>query len=144
MPNSTARDIIAEFIRCCDVAASGGNADPYALLADNVSVMVNGTTPLSGHFPGLNIVKAVLVDTAKDRVKRANVSLVEFVGTGQRVAALLKLTAETVDGKIYNEKGDSCGSVFEVKDGKITEILFFPDTTLIETVLYNRRYVPNQ
>jgi ketosteroid isomerase-like protein len=83
------------------------------------------------------------VDTAKDRVKWTNVSIEEFVGTGQRVAALLKVTAETVDGKIYNENGDTSGCIFQVKDGKINEIFFFPDTTLIETVLYNRRYVPN-
>ena len=144
MSNMTARDIITEFVKRCDTAASGGIADPYALLDDNVSVMVNGTTPLSGHFPGLAIVKAILVDTAKDRVKKANVSIEEFVGTGDRVATLLKVQAETVDGKIYNELGDSCGCVFEVKNGKIVEIFFFPDTTLIETVIYNRRYVPNQ
>lgn len=56
MSNTTTRDIIKEFIRRCDMAASGGNANPYTLLDDKVTALV----------------KAILVDTARDRVKRAN------------------------------------------------------------------------
>ena len=140
----TTKETVAEFIRRCDRAGKGGDADPYSLLDGQVNFMVNGTTPLSGTFPGLNILKIVLLDTVKKRVRRGSVSAEEFVGTGDRVAALLRITAETVDGRIYNENGETCGCLFRVKDGKITEIFLFPDTTLIETIIYNRTYVLNQ
>ncbi len=141
---SPSKEIIIEFIRRCDVAARGGDADPYVLLDKQVTFIVNGTTPLSGTFPGLTIIKLVLVNTVKKRVKRGTVSVEEFVGTGNRVATLLMITAETLDGKVYNESSETCGCLFEVKDGKISEIFLFPDTTLIETVIYNRKYVLNR
>lgn len=143
MTNTNSRDIVSEFISRCDIALSGGDADPYELLDDGLTLIVNGMTPISGYFPGLSFIKAMFLDAVKMRVNRANLFLEELVGTGNRVGSLLKVKAETVDGKIYNENEDSCGCVFEVIDGKITEIFFFPDTTLIETVLYNRKYVPN-
>ena len=141
---SETQDIITDFVGRCDKAASGGGgADPYELLTDDVVVTVNGTTPLSGRYPGQEIVRNILVDTAITRFKSANVSVEEFVGQGERVAALIKLTGESVDGKAYNPKGEVGGCVFGVKDGKIYEIFMFADTTMIEMVLFNRKYVPN-
>jgi ketosteroid isomerase-like protein len=106
---------------------------PYDLLSDDVIVTVNGTTPISGRFPGLAIVKGVLVDTVQERVASARVAVEECVGQGARVAALVTITGVTHQGRAYNEKGEPCGCVFEVRGDR-----------LIETVLFQRQYVPNQ
>lgn len=145
MTLSASQQTISEFIARCDSRMSGGGGeDPCALLTGDVVVTVNGTTPISGRFPGLDIVRGILVDTVAERMQRINVSVEEFVGRGERVASLLKITGETKAGKTYNEKGEVCGCVFGVADGKINEIFLFPDTTLIEMVLFNRKYVPNK
>ncbi len=145
MPASTSQETISKFVERCDDWMSGGDGpSPYDMITDDVVVTVNGTTPVSGRFPGLEIVKGVLVDTVDERLEKANVSVEEFVGQGPRVATLLKLTGETKKGKTYNEKNELCGCVFEVRDDKICEVFLFPDTTLIEMVLFNRKYVPNQ
>jgi len=124
--------------------SGGGGEDPYDLLTDDVVVTLNGTTPISGRFPNLEIVKGILVDTVEERMKHIHVSVEEYVGRDARVATLLKITGETKSGKTYNEKGEVCGCVFGVAKGKINEIFLFPDTTLIEMVLFNRKYVPNK
>jgi ketosteroid isomerase-like protein len=145
MTQSASQKVISEFIERCDARMSGrGGADPCELLASNVVVTVNGTTPVSGRFPGLEIVKGILVDTVAERMLAINVSVEEFVGQGERVATLLKITGRTKQGRTYNEKGEVCGCVFEVKGGRVTEVFLFPDTTLIEMVLFNRKYVPNK
>lgn len=144
MSESASQAVIANFIQRCDAWMSGrGGPSPYDLLRKDVVVTVNGTTPVSGRFPGLDIVKGVLVDTVQERVASGHVSVEEYVGRGERVATLLKIAGETKRGKTYNEKGEVCGCVFEVKDDQITEIFLFPDTTLIEMVMFERKYVPN-
>lgn len=135
--------VVQEFIRRVNDAAGGGKADPYELLDEAVIVIVNGTTPLSGYYPGLRIVRNVLLSTARRRIRAATVSLIDSVGTGERIGALLEITARTRDGKTYNHARDPAGCMFGVRDGKISSIHLFPDTTLIETVIFNQRFVPN-
>ncbi|MFB3814096.1 MAG: hypothetical protein ACE14L_08280 [Terriglobales bacterium] len=137
------RDIVREFIARCDEAGRGGTADPYALLDENVNVMVNGTTALSGQFPNLECVRSILVNTAKARIRSAHFSVTEFVGSGSRLAALLMITAQTVDGRTYNQEQKPCGAVFTVVDGKIRAIQLYPLTSQIETVLFHKTFVSN-
>lgn len=139
----SSKDIVREFIVRINDAVKGGRMDPFELLDEEVRVSVNGTTPLSGNYPDLQIVRNVLLSTAKRRIKSASIDLIDCIGTGKRVGTLLKITAQTVDNKTYNEAGDPAGCLFGVQDGKITEIHLFPDTTLIETVIFNREFVPN-
>ena len=139
----TAKAVVCDFIQRLDDAVSGGQADPFALMHDNITITVNGTPPLSGNYPNLQIVRNVLLCTIKRRIKSASISLIDCIGTGKRVGTLLHITARTVDNKTYNEADDPAGCLFEVQDGKINEIQLFPDTTLIETVIFNREFVPN-
>jgi ketosteroid isomerase-like protein len=139
----SSKDIVREFIVRVNDAMKGGRMDPFELLDEEVRVLINGTTPLSGNYPNLQIVRNVLLCTTKRRIKSASISLIDCIGTGKRVGTLLKITAQTVDNRTYNEAGDPAGCLFGVQDGKISEIHLFPDTTLIETVIFNREFVPN-
>ena len=139
MNTHDARSIITEFIGRCNEATEAA----YELLSEDVIVTVNGTTPLSGRFPGLRVVKGILVDTARVVIARVKLTILEFVGAGYRVAVVLLVSGEAVDGECFNDEGRACGCVFTVDKGLITEILFFPDTSLIELVLYKRLFVPN-
>ncbi len=45
------KDIVREFIVRVNDAVKGGRMDPFELLHEDVRVLVNGTTPLSGYYP---------------------------------------------------------------------------------------------
>ena len=138
----TPKEIVTEFIARCDLAASGGNADPWAMLIDDVQVSLPGKTIISGEYPNKEIVQNVLVASVAERITGANVSISSLVAQGNRVAALLVTTGETVDGQTYNPKREPNGVTFGVKGHQIEEIVLFPDNTMIETVIMGRRYLP--
>jgi len=131
-------DVVREF-----VTYLRGGADPWALLSEQAVVIVNGTTPLSGRYPGIALIRGILVDSAKNVIGSLSVGISEVIGTGARVAALLSLSGQSVAGAPFNEEGRLCGCVFAVRGGLIEEIILFPDTSLIEIALYQRKYVPD-
>ena len=125
------------------VARLNSGADPWALLSEMAVVTVNGTTPLSGRYPGIELIRGILVDTARNVIASLAVDIRELIGTGSRVAALLRISGRSVAGVPLNEEGHLCGCVFAVNAGMIQEVILFPDTSLIELALYRRRYVPD-
>ncbi len=132
------KDVVCDFI-----ARLNSGADPWALLSDGVVVTINGTTPLSGRYPGVGLIRGILVDTARVVIASLTVNINELIGTGARVAALLNISGRTVAGTQFNESGRLCGCVFSITDGVIHEMVLFPDTSLIELALYRRRFVPD-
>ncbi len=140
----TAKDMVAAFIRNVDAALRGGDGDPWRFLHPDLRVWINGTTPLSGCYPGLDIVRSVLIDTAAGVIDGARVRLIDMVGSGHRVGALLEIRAQARAGRTYNEAGDPAGCLFIIRDDRISDIRLFPDTTQIETVLFGRQFVPSR
>lgn len=138
-----ARDVVAAFISRVDSVLRGRPADPYELLSDNVIVVVIGTTPLSGVYFGQDELRKILAPTAALRIKSGEVTLLDSIAASDRVGVFLKIKATSRIGRIYNSAGDPAGCYFKLKDGKISEIRFYPDTTQIETQLYGRAFVPN-
>ena len=123
------------------VARLNAGAAPWALLTDDAVVTVNGTTPLSGRYTGLTMVRGILVDTARVVIGSIDIGIDRLISTSSRVAALLKVSGRCVDGTSFNSEGRLCGCVFGVGGGRIDEIIFYPDTSLIEIALYHRRFV---
>ena len=138
-----ASELVAEFVRRIDAVLSGGMADPYSLLNDNIIVTIIGTTPLSGSYFGVEELRQILVATAALRIRSGRVRLLDSLGEGDKLGAFLEVKAETRDGKIYNAAGDPSGCFFRICDGRIAEIRFYPDTTQVETQLYGRAFVPS-
>lgn len=135
--------VVSEFVMQVNSALEGGASDPYALLHQDITLLVNGTTPISGPYQGLEMVKRVLVHTAAARMKSASVRLIDSVGNGNRVGALLEITGVSKNGKVFNAVGDPTGCTFGIRDGRICDINIFLDTTEIETVLFEHRFVAN-
>ena len=132
------KSVVREF-----VARLNTGADAWALLSETAVVTVNGTTPLSGRYPGMTLIRGILADSARNVVASLSVGIDTLIGTGARVAALLSLSGRTVAGTPFNTEGRLCGCVFAVNAGVIDEVILFPDTSLIEIALYGRRYVPD-
>ena len=133
---ASAKDVVREFVAHVNSAAGD-----WSLLAPDVVVTVNGTTPLSGRYTGIELVRGILVDTARTVIRTLEVEVDTLITTGSRVAALLRVSGVTVDGRSFNAEGRLCGCVFGIRGRVIDEVTLFPDTSLIEIALYRRRYV---
>jgi ketosteroid isomerase-like protein len=123
------------------VARVNAGQGAWPLLAAEAVVTVNGTTPLSGRYPGVELIRGILVDTARAVIDSLAIEIDTLIGHGARVAALLRISGRTRAGDAFNTEGRLCGCVFGVQDERIAEITLFPDTSLIELALYRRRYV---
>jgi len=134
------RSVVTAFI---ESFAAGSATNPYDFLAPDIVVTVNGTTPLSGRFEGLEQVRGVLAPTATDVIVALTIGVARLIGRGSRIAALLRIEGVSRRGKAFNTAGESCGCVFSVAGDVITEIGLFPDTSLIDTVLYGWSLKPN-
>jgi hypothetical protein len=130
------REVVREF-----VGRLNSGDDPWSMLASTAVVTVNGTTPLSGRYAGLEMVRGILVDTARCVIASLEVAIDELIGSGGRVAALLRVSGRNAAGLAFNTEGRLCGCVFGVREGVIDEIIFYPDTSLVEIALYGRRFV---
>jgi hypothetical protein len=130
------REVVREF-----VGRLNSGDDPWSMLASTAVVTVNGTTPLSGRYAELEMVRGILVDTARCVIASLEVAIDELIGSGGRVAALLRVSGRNAAGLAFNTEGRLCGCVFGVREGVIDEIIFYPDTSLVEIALYGRRFV---
>jgi len=138
------KKLVADFISRVSAVLGGMDGDPYGLLDDDAVLVVNGTTPLSGVFYGKKEIHNIFVRTAARRLEKGEVALVDTVAEGNKVGVFLKVTAQTRNGKKFNAAADPSGCMFTVAEGKIIAIHFFPDTTQIETILYERAFVSNR
>ncbi len=142
------KTVVDCFLSSCNARMSGGRsrfdaADPYSFLATNAKVTINGTTPLSGCYEGLELVRRILVDTAATVVETLHIRIDRLVGRGATVAALLEISGTSTRGFELNRQGDLCGAVFEVANDRVTSVTLFPDTSLIETALFGWTFAPN-
>ncbi|RIK95360.1 MAG: hypothetical protein DCC73_03010 [Proteobacteria bacterium] len=144
--DTPAKQAVSDFITKLDAFLKGEAVNISPLLNDNVVVQVSGSSSISGRFPGKKIVRRVLAETVLSRINKNtwSVSLDRMIGAGPRIATLLTITGETIEGRVYNPDRFDCGCIFEVKDHLITEIWLFPDIREIETILFGRIFVRNQ
>lgn len=133
-------DIVRTFIARLVSALEENATPPYSMLAKDIKLYIAGTTPISGLYVGHDQIKGVLISTLKTRLRSAHVELAEIIADGNRIAALVRITALANNGSLYNCDGSTCGAVFFLRNRKISEIRLFPDTTEVETVIFNRRY----
>lgn len=145
---SNNKEIVADFIASLGPAmrsqATQVRDRPYALLAPDAVLTVNGTTPLSGRFPGMRLIREIFVDTVATLLREVRVAAEKLIGTGEDVAALVRISAITRSGATFNECGELCGCVFAVRDGRIVAITLYPDTSLIELQVSGRRFVADR
>jgi len=128
--------LVREFVARID---AGG--DVWPLLAADAVVTINGTTPLSGRYAGIELIRCILLDTARVVIRSLRIDIDTMIGTGGRIAALLRVYGVAHDGRQFNDSRQLCSCVFGVRDGHIDEVVLFPDTSLIEMALYGRQFV---
>lgn len=119
---------------------SVGDADAaFALFNEDIEYELKGSTPISGIYRGLDsIVNDFFVPWRKQIDGDLVVHVDELIGDGERVVVLGHGEAMTIHGLPYN---NDYAFVFTLRDQKITRIVEFLDTALVETAAYGRKLV---
>ena len=114
-------------------AGARGDMDAcFALLADDVTWTNIGSTKFSGTFTGKQALLNDLLGPLFGQLKAGIASKIErLTGEDDIVVAQTSGTAETVDGKPYN---NSYCQVIRIEDGKIAEVKEYFDTALVVDV----------
>lgn len=119
--------IVASFF----AAGNRGDMDTcLGLLADDIRWTNIGSTRFSGTFAGKQSVLEDLLGPLFSRLRDGIATEIEdLVAEGDLVVALSRGTAETVDGKPYNNR--YC-QVMRLRNGRIVAVTEFMDTALVD------------
>lgn len=115
-----------------ETAAQGDMDACFAFLADDIIWTNIGSTKFSGTFVGKQTLVEQLLAPLFGQLKAGiSTSIENLVAEGDIVVAQTAGTAETKDGKPYN---NSYCQVFKIRDGKIVEVKEYFDTDLTISV----------
>ena len=120
-----------------DLIAEGKAQAAFALFSDDIVYNLKGTTPVSGIYRGL---KSIVDDFFTPWRKQIDGELVlkvdELIGDGDRVVALARGKAKTIYGVPYD---NDYAFVFGLRGGKISEVIEYLDTAMVETAAYGKK-----
>jgi len=123
--------------RWFDLVAQGKAQEAFALFTDDVIYNLRGTTPVSGVYRGLrSIVDDFFTPWRKQIVGEIDLTVDELIGDGDRVVALARGKATTVHHVPYD---NDYAFVFRLRGGKISEVIEYLDTALVETAAYGKK-----
>jgi uncharacterized protein len=132
MPNS--REIVQSWF---DLVGKGEAQAAFELFTDDVVYNLKGTTPVSGIYRGLeSIVDDFFTPWRKQIVGEIVLTVDELIGDGGTVVALARGTAKTIHDVPYD---NDYAFVFRLRDGKISEVIEYLDTAMVETAAYGKK-----
>jgi ketosteroid isomerase-like protein len=115
-----------------DAGARGDMDSCFALLADDITWTNIGSTRFSGTYSGKQALVEQLLGPLFGQLKAGISSSIEnVIAEGDFVVAQTTGTAETHDGKPYN---NSYCQVIRVQEGRIAEVKEYFDTELTNSV----------
>ena len=114
-------------------AGNRGDMDTcFGLIADDISWTNMGTTSLSGTYAGKAELMEKLLGPLFGQLKQGiHMDVVRMVAEGDHVVAQTQGSAETVDGRPYN---NSYCWVIRIRGGQFAELTEFLDTELVTSV----------
>ncbi len=121
-----------------DFYAAGARGDMetcFSMLADDIVWTNIGTTKFSGTFAGKQALIEQLLGPLFGQLKAGIASQIEkLVAEGDTVVAQTSGSAETIDGKPYN---NSYCQVIRIRGDRIAEVKEYFDTALVDAVFGN-------
>ena len=120
------KQIVASFYE----AGNRGDVDAcFDLIADDITWTNIGSTSLSGTYKGKTDLMEKLIGPLFGRLNAGiRTSIEKLIGQGDCVVALTSGTAETTDGRPYN---NTYCQVIRRRDGKFVEVIEYLDTELV-------------
>lgn len=122
-----------QLVRSFYEAGNRGDFDAcFDLIADDITWTNIGSTNLSGTYRGKTELMEKLLGPLFAKLKAGISSSIDNIfGEGDYVIALTSGTAETTDGRPYNNK--YC-QVIRIRDGKFVEVTEYFDTELTSSI----------
>jgi ketosteroid isomerase-like protein len=134
MPSS--REIVQSWF---DLIAKGDAQAAFALFTDDIVYDLKGTTPVSGKYRGLeSIVEDFFTPWRKQIVGEIVFTVDELIGDGDCVVALGRGKAKTIHDVPYD---NDYAFVFRLRGGKISHVIEYLDTAMVETAAYGKKIV---
>jgi len=129
MSTETNKQTVMKFFE----AGNRGDMDTcFGLIADDIEWTNMGTTSLSGTYSGKAELMEKLLGPLFGQLKQGiHMDVVRLVAEGDHVVAQTKGTAETLDGRPYNNR--YCW-IIRIRDGQFAELTEFLDTELVTSV----------
>ena len=114
-------------------AANRGDFETcFGLISDNIVWTNMGSTKFSGTYRGKRELMEKLIGPLFGQLKGGISSSIEkLFGEDDYVIALTSGSAETIDGRPYNNR--YC-QIIQVRDGKFVEVTEYLDTALVGTI----------
>lgn len=111
-------------------AGNSGDMDAcFGLISDDIKWTSVGTTSLSGTYVGKEELMQKLLGPLFGQLKAGiHMRIIQLIAEGDQVVAYTSGTAETLDGRPYN---NTYCWIVRVVDGKLAEVTEFGDTELI-------------
>ena len=120
-----------------NLIAAGDAAGAFALFAEDISYTLKGTTPISGTYIGMqSLVDDFFTPWRKQIVGDIVLTVDELIGDGDRIAVRARGKAKTIYDLPYD---NDYVFIFGLGGGKITEVIEYCDTTLVETAAYGKQ-----
>ena len=122
-----------EVVRSFYEAANRGDFETcFGLISDNIVWTNMGSTKFSGTYRGKRELMEKLIGPLFGQLKGGISSSIEkLFGEDDYVIALTSGSAETIDGRPYNNR--YC-QIIQVRDGKFVEVTEYLDTALAGTI----------
>jgi ketosteroid isomerase-like protein len=129
MSADTNKKIVQQFYE----AGNRGDMETcFGLIADDITWTNMGSTSLSGTYSGKGELMERLLGPLFGQLKQGiHMQVQRLVAEGDYVVAQTSGSAETMDGRPYN---NSYCWVIRIKDGKLSEVTEFLDTELVTSV----------
>ena len=129
MPTEENRKIVQAFY---DAGNRGDMDTCFALIADDIVWTNIGKTSLSGRFEGKQALREQLLGPLFASLKAGiNMQVHNLVAEGDYVVAQTSGTAETLDGRPYN---NTYCWIIRLRDGQFAEVSEYLDTDLVRQV----------
>ena len=123
-----------EIVRRFYQAGNCGDMDAcFGLISDDIKWVNIGSTSLSGTFQGKEELLEKLLGPLFGRLKAGIFThIIQLIAEGEFVVAHTSGTAETLDGRPYN---NTYCWIIRLRNGKFVEVTEFADTELITSAL---------
>lgn len=119
-------------VRTMFAELSKGNAQGwFGAMADDVHIIVTGTTKISGNHSKADYIDKAVRITFPQLAGGLTLTPDTFIAEGDSVAVQVRGQCTTKEGKPYN---NTYCMMFRIANGKVSELTEYCDTELITTV----------
>jgi ketosteroid isomerase-like protein len=133
----TAKDTVRDYF---NKLGAGDARGAFALMSEDVQYRLIGSTPLSVDAHGMREAIKTIIGPFTSRLVDQQIELKadELIAEGDTVVALARSKAMGLTGLPYENE---YAMVFRVRDGKITSLVEYLDTALVETAVFGKKLV---